>query len=310
MKLSRKALRRLEKGGYRLVGKNKHSAVKICRWTKKSLLEEGICYKQKFYEDIHGIKSHRCLQMTPSLPFCDNKCVFCWRDVNLNSPYWEGPADDPSEILDEAIEAQRSLLSGFKGNPEANKEKWDEAQNPGLAAISLDGEPTLYPKLDGLIEECYRRDIVPFLVTNGLHPDRLEEIREPAQLYISTVAPDGKTYKKICRPLVSRAWEKLNQSLEVMQSFDCTKVLRLTMVKGWNMKDPSGYGELIKKVEPDFVEPKGYMFVGHSRKRLKMENMPTHEEIKNFGRALERETGYTITDESEPSRVVLLSAEN
>lgn len=310
MKLSRNSLKRLEKGGYRLVGKNKHSAVKICRWTKKSLLEEGICYKQKFYEDIHGIQSHRCLQMTPSLPFCDNKCVFCWRDVNLNSPNWEGPADDPSEILDEAIEAQRALLSGFKGNPEANKKKWKEGQDPGLAAISLDGEPTLYPKLDGLIKKCFRRDIVPFLVTNGLHPDRLEEIREPAQLYISTVAPDEKTHGKICKPLVSRAWEKLNQSLEVMQSFDCKKVLRLTMVKGWNMKDPSGYGKLIKKAEPDFIEVKGYMFVGHSRKRLKMENMPTHEEIKDFSGALERETNYRIADESESSRVVLLSDEN
>ncbi|KXA95901.1 tRNA-modifying enzyme [candidate division MSBL1 archaeon SCGC-AAA259E19] len=310
MKLSKEASENLEKGGYRFLGENKHSAVKVCRWTKKSILDEGICYKQKFYEDIHGIKSHRCLQMTPSLPFCDNKCVFCWRDVDLNSPKWEGPPDDPSNILDEAIEAQRSLLSGFKGNPEANKKKWEEAQNPNLAAISLDGEPTLYPKLDELIEECYRRDIVPFLVTNGLHPERLEEIREPAQLYISTVAPDEETYRKICRPLVSRAWEKLNRSLEVMQSLDCTKVLRLTMVKGWNMKDPSGYGKHIEKAEPDFVEPKGYMFVGHSRKRLKMENMPTHKEIKDFGVALEGETAYQMVDESEPSRVVLLSAEN
>lgn len=310
MTLSPKEKERLVRGGYRLVGSHEHSAVEVCRWTKNSLLNEGVCYKQRFYEKIHGIKSHRCLQMTPSLPFCDNKCVFCWRDVTLNAPNWEGPADNPSEILDEAIEAQRTLLSGFKGNPKADKKKWEEAQTPNLAAISLDGEPTLYPKLSGLIEECSHRDIVSFLVTNGLHPKKLKNIKEPDQLYISTVAPEKKTYNKICRPHNPQSWEKLNESLELMPSFSSIKVLRLTLVKGWNLKDPSGYAKLIEKAEPDFIEPKGYMFVGHSRKRLEMENMPTHEDIRDFAEKLARETGYEIQDDYEPSRVFLLSANN
>lgn len=302
--------KRLEKGGYRLVGENEHSAVKICRWTKKSLLDEGICYKQKFYEDIHGIKSHRCLQVTPSLPFCDNRCKFCWRNVDLNSPIWEGPVDDPSEILDEAIEAQRSLLSGFKGNPDASGEKWKEAQDPNLAAISLDGEPTIYPKLGELIEECHHRNITPFLVTNGQHPENLEQIEEPAQLYISAVAPDKETYIQICRPLVSQSWEKLNRSLELMPSFGSIKVLRLTLVRELNLKNPKGYARLIEKAGPDFVEPKGYVAVGHSRSRLGPSYMPTFSEIKTFAEKLSEETGYKITDKSEPSRVVLLSSED
>lgn len=309
MALSSEAKERLERGAYRLVGENEHSAVKICRWTKKSLREEGICYKQKFYENIHGIKSHRCLQMTPSLPFCDNQCVFCWRDSDLNKPNWEGPVDDPSEIIDEAILAQRELLSGFKGNSQVNKEKWEEAQDPNLSAISLDGEPTLYPKLSGLIDEYYDRNIVPFLVTNGQHPDQLEEIKEPAQLYISAVAPDRKTYNKVCRPLVENSWDKLNESLELMPSFGSIKVLRLTLVKGLNLKNPESYAKLIEKAEPDFVEPKGYMYVGHSRKRLEMKNMPTHEEITQFAEKLEKLTGYKIINESESSRVILLKAE-
>ncbi|KXB06589.1 tRNA-modifying enzyme [candidate division MSBL1 archaeon SCGC-AAA382A20] len=308
MVLSPKEKENLENGGYRLVGSNEHSAVEICRWTKKSLLDEEICYKQKFYEDIHGIKSHRCLQMTPSLPFCDNKCVFCWRDSQINSPEWEGEVDDPSEILDEAIQAQRELLSGFKGNPDANKDKWREAQNPKLSAISLDGEPTLYPKIGALIEECRRRDIVPFLVTNGQHPKVLEKITEPAQLYISTVAPEKQTYLEACKPLVSHPWENLNQSLELIPSFDCVTVLRLTLVKDLNLKDPSGYAKLIDKAEPDFVEPKGYVAVGHSRSRLGPSYMPTHFEIKKFSKRLAGLTGYTITGEFEPSRVVLLSS--
>ncbi|MBS3815312.1 MAG: 4-demethylwyosine synthase TYW1 [Hadesarchaea archaeon] len=304
--LSHEDKEKLEDSGYRIVGSREHSAVEVCRWTKKSILNQGVCYKQKFYEKIHGIKSHRCLQMTPSLPFCDHQCVFCWRDVDLNSPDWEGKPDNPEEILDEAIEAQRLLLSGFKGNPNADKQKWREAQDPNLCAISLSGEPTLYPKLSELIQECHSRGITPFLVSNGQHPEKIREITEPSQLYISTVAPDKETYLKMCRPLVSDSWRKLNQTLELMPSLDCVKVLRLTLVKNWNLKDPASYAKLIEKANPDYIEPKGYMFVGHSRKRLEMNDMPTHEEIKDFAQKLSQETSYELVDESEPSRVVLL----
>ncbi len=308
MVLRSKDIEKLEEGGYRVVGDNNHSAVKVCRWTKKSLLDENICYKQRFYEDLHGIKSHRCLQFTPSLPFCDNRCEFCWRNIDLNTPHWEGSVDDPADILGQAIEAQRSLLSGFKGNPKANKEKWKEAQDPNMVAISLDGEPTLYPKLGGLIDECYSRDMTPFLVTNGMHPDRLEEVVEPAQLYISAVAPDEDTYGEICRPTTVDFWKRLNESLELMSSFGSVNVLRLTLVKGLNLKNPEGYARLIEKAEPDFVEPKGYVAVGHSRSRLGMDYMPTHEDIKEFAEDLSTITGFELSDEFEPSRVVLLSS--
>jgi len=55
------------------------------------------------------------------------------------------------------------------------------------------------------------------------------------------------------------------------------------------------------------VEPKAYMYVGFSRLRLGFENMPSHEEIRNFARDLAKETGYNFLDEAQDSRVVLLS---
>jgi tRNA wybutosine-synthesizing protein 1 len=306
MTIPAREIAELERAGYRFVGGHKHSAVEICRWTRKSILNQGFCYKQKFYHRFYGIESHRCLQMTPSLPFCDHKCLFCWRNVDLTCPSWKGNCDEPAEILDGAIEAQRRLLSGFKGNPKADRRKWQEAQNPTLCAISLAGEPTLYPKIGELIAECHRRRMTSFLVTNGQHPEVLKEIVEPSQLYISVVAPDEETYRRVCRPQRPDGWARLNESLELMPSFECRKVIRLTLVKGLNLKDASGYAKLIGKAEPDFVEPKGYIWVGYSRKRLAMENMPLHGEIKGFAGELARETGYSIVDESEPSRVVLL----
>lgn len=73
MAVPERELAQLESSGYRFVGEHRHSAVKACHWTRKSLLNRGSCYKQKFY----GIQSHRCLQLAPGLPFCDHRCVFC-----------------------------------------------------------------------------------------------------------------------------------------------------------------------------------------------------------------------------------------
>ena len=306
MALSTEEIDRLERSGYRVFGEHRHSAVEVCRWTRKSLLGQGHCYKQKFYNKLYGIESHRCLQMTPSLPFCDHQCSFCWRNTDLTYPSWEGPHDEPAEILDGAIEAHRLLLTGFGGNPDADQRKVKEARDPTLCAISLAGEPTLYPEIGGLISEVKRRGAAAFLVTNGQHPEVLRELEEPTQLYISVVAPDEATYREVCAPRAPGGWERLGESLELMPSFKCGKVLRLTMVRGLNMKDAAGYAKLIEKARPDFVEPKGYMFVGYSRERLKMENMPSHDEIKEFAGELARETGYEVADESEPSRVVLL----
>jgi len=93
-----------------------------------------------------------------------------------------------------------------------------------------------------------------------------------------------------------------------MPSLNCTKVLRLTLVENLNLKDPSGYGRLIRKAKPDFVEPKGYVAVGHSRSRLGTSYMPTHPQIKEFSKKLVKETSYEIVDDFEPSRVFLLSS--
>jgi tRNA wybutosine-synthesizing protein 1 len=49
------------------------------------------------------------------------------------------------------------------------------------------------------------------------------------------------------------------------------------------------------------------MYVGFSRLRLRFENMPTHEEIREFGVELAKETGYNVLQEASESRVVLLS---
>lgn len=304
-KIPKKFLDLYYKQGYRIVGKHQHSAVKICRWTRESLRKDRVCFKEKWY----GIESHRCLQCTPALFWCTHACQFCWRSTSATiGTDMNSQIDEPSEIIEGLIKYQRLLLTGFKGNFKVDKKKWKEAQNPTNAAISLAGEPTLYPKLSELIKEFHKRRMTTFLVTNGTRPDRLKNLEtEPTQLYISLCALDEETYLKVHRPLIKDGWKRLIESLELMKDFDCKTVIRLTLVKGLNMKNPEEYAKLILKAEPDFIEPKGYMWVGESQNRLPMNSMPFHEDILDFAKNLSELTGYKIKDEFKPSRVVLLT---
>ena len=234
----------LKKQHYELVGE--HSAVQVCRWTKKSLKDEGVCYKEKFY----GIKSHLCCQMTPAIMWCQNKCLHCWRAIELTlGEKLDGKIDSSKEIIDGCIKAQRKLLQGFKIDKhsskkqlsKANQKKYQEAQEPTQFAISLSGEPTLYEKIGGLISELRKRGKTSFLVTNGLYPEKLKDLKEknqlPTQLYISVNTSNKEEYQKFHRSSKKDAWEKLNESLEIMSKLKCRTVFRMNLVNDLNMKD-------------------------------------------------------------------------
>ena len=91
-------------------------------------------------------------------------------------------------------------------------------------------------------------------------------------------------------------------------------------MQGLNMLNPAGYAELLKVANPDFIEVKAYMHLGYSRKRLSREAMPAHRQVKEFASEIAEclaaaasdakanaNYNYRIVDESEISRVVLIS---
>lgn len=290
----------LKRQQYKLFG---HSAVKLCHWTKAGIYRNKPCYKQLFY----GIESHRCLQFSPTVAWCDQNCVFCWRPLTKFTQFPK-EFDNPAEIIDEAVRQQKILLSGYgEFREKIGEKKLKEANNPNNAAISLSGESTLYPKISELIQEFHKRQFTTFLVSNGLHPDVLSNMQMPTQLYLSLEAPNEKMHKAINAPLVKNSWQKLNQSLELMPSLKTRKAIRVTAIKSINMSNEKEFAKLIEKAEPDFAEIKAYMFVGYSRKRLEMDNMPLHLEVKQFADKINEHLGYHLAGESKPSRVVLLS---
>ncbi|MEM0093269.1 MAG: 4-demethylwyosine synthase TYW1 [Thermofilum sp.] len=294
------------RAGYRLVGS--HSAVAICRWARSAIKGGKLCYKSWY-----GIKSHRCIQMTPVLNFCDFACKFCWR-MHLPGRFKIPPGwrwDSPAEILDKSIVAQRLLLIGFKGNPAVSSERFLEAMFPRHLTISLDGEPLLYPKLAELVKEAKSRGLTVFLVTNGSIPVRLRELMrkdaQPTNLYLSVYGPNREVFEAVADPRIPRAWEMVNESLELLGKFgESRTVVRLTLVRGLNMVEPEGYAKLISKASPMFVELKGYTWVGESQKRLPITAMPEMRELESFAAKIAEHTGYSVKLTDEKSRVVLL----
>lgn len=294
-----------ERQGYRIVGN--HSLIKVCEWTKKAIKGVDTCYKCRFY----GIHSWQCVQMSPT-HLCDHRCVFCWRDTKYAYPAWQGPVDEPEEIIDGCIHEQIKYLQGFGGNPAVDKQRLEEMRKPRHFAISLTGEPTMYPRLPELIAGLHKRNITSYLVTNGTIPSMIKQLLDvqPTQLYVSLYGPNEGVYKKSAMPITLDGWSRLQETLALLPKFKRT-VIRMTLTKGYNMVHPELYAELFKTVHASFYELKAYMWVGHSRERLEVSNMPTHQEIQVFAQEITKHNPeLKIIDEKEASRVVLLARED
>jgi tRNA wybutosine-synthesizing protein 1 len=214
--------------------------------------------------------------------------------------------DPPDYIVEESLKAQKTLLTGYFGLPDRiSAKKLKEALTPSNVAISLAGEPTLYPELSELITLYKKKGMTTFLVTNGTNPDVLESMELPWNLYLTLAAPTESIYNVLCHPQM-KGWEKIMETVHLFSALKTQRVIRLTLVNHINMIHPDKYASLIEKASPDFVEAKAYMYVGYSRHRLTIDNMPSFEEITKFAQLLEKKSSYEIADSQKASRVVLL----
>ena len=406
-KITNEFVEKYTKTLYRIVGPNKHSAIKPCHWLEQRLMtgrDNRNCYKGVF-----GIQSHRCLQNTPSMPFCNHQCVFCWRDIELGtlgSKFIVDP-DEPKELVDEMIRhhqdiiknhlplrryldnyeimidimhfmllnpskhtinslsrelqissnkiaravnllknqkflhSQPSLLNHYvldgdiscciDSRQEAEKlinlELTDpddimaahgEAMNPNHAAISLDGEPLLYPEINGLVGEFRNRNMTSFIVTNSSMPRVIENMDIlPSQFYFTLAAPDEKTYQKTCRPMIKDGWNRILDTMNLIESLDCRTLIRLTAVKDLNISENliKEYVKIVEKANPNFFEIKGFTLQAKAlliKERLKSEGpiqdyFPDFNYLHKLALKFEEFSNFPIIYANETSRDILFA---
>ncbi|XP_067307202.1 S-adenosyl-L-methionine-dependent tRNA 4-demethylwyosine synthase TYW1 [Pseudorasbora parva] len=293
----------LTKQGYKLIGS--HSGVKLCRWTKSMLRGRGGCYKHTFY----GIESHRCMETTPSLA-CANKCVFCWRHhTNPVGTEWRWKMDPAEKIIQEAMENHRNMIRQFRGVPGVRPERFEEGLTVKHCALSLVGEPIMYPEINSFLRLLHQQNISSFLVTNAQFPEEIRNLVPVTQLYVSVDASTKDSLKKIDRPLFKDFWQRFLDSLRALGEKQQRTVYRLTLVKAWNVDELKAYSDLIALGQPDFIEVKGVTYCGESSaSSLTMANVPWHEEVIYFVQQLANLLpDYEIACEHEHSNCLLLA---
>ena len=153
---------------------------------------------------------------------------------------WKWKEDDPAMIVAEAVRLHVAMINECKGVPGVLEERWREAHTVRHCALSLVGEPIMYPRINELIGELHDRKISSFLVTNAQFPEAIRTLRPVTQLYVSVDAPNKDDLEEVDRPLFQDAWERLRESLVILREKKQRTVARLTLVKGHNEGDISG----------------------------------------------------------------------
>ena len=294
-------------------GVSDHSTVGLCHWTKKSFKHEGSCYKHKFY----GISTHSCMEFSPAGMYCENRCVYCWRPMEFYDSMKMEPENvaEPKEIMTKLMEERRKLIMGHYGDSRSDRQRLDESLKPSHYAISLSGEPTMYPKLPELIKYLKSLEATKsiFLVTNGQEPDMIQKLQDenalPTQLYLSTNAADYESFLRINKPKYDDSWQRWNKTLEMLKDLDTRTVLRITLIRDYNDKSEMipAFAKMLEESSPHFVEIKSYMHVGRSTNRLEHENMLEMDEVKKFSQEIVKQSKiFSVMDESYVSRIVIL----
>jgi tRNA wybutosine-synthesizing protein 1 len=255
--------------------------------------------------------------MTPTAMNCENRCIYCWRPTEfydtLKMP--ENLVDEPDMIINNLLEERRKLIVGHYGNTKCDKIKLDESLFPQHYAISLSGEPTMYPKLPNLIKYLKTLENTKsiFLVTNGQEPEMLQRLIDeealPTQLYLSTNASNKKMFTLVNRPRYTDAWDRWQKSLELLSEMDTRTVLRMTMIRNFNHSKNyiEEFADLLRRANPHFIEIKSYMHIGMSTERLENSEMLEMDEIRSFSLLLCQSLDtFSLMDESEISRIVVL----
>lgn len=196
-----------------------------------------------------------------------------------------------------------------------------EAHHPAHAAISLGGEPTVYPHIGEFVQKFRARGFTTFIVTNGVFPEIIEGWRRaefPTQLYVSLPAFSADSYRKICRSTFPDGWARLGRTLDMMRDLPTRTVLRLTVIKGLNDRAYDEYARLIARAAPDFVDLKGFTteaFALEIGRRLGHPGADAHDyfpemdDIERLAAALVERTDATIAARVPRSRDLLLRVE-
>merc|ERR1711977_290449 len=100
-------------------------------------------------------------------------------------------------IVDGAIDEHVRMIRTLKGVPGVQTERFADALTVRHCALSLVGEPIMYPRINELLGLLHSRKISTFLVTNAQFPEAIRDLRPVTQLYVSVDAPNKDDLEEV-----------------------------------------------------------------------------------------------------------------
>uniref|UniRef100_A0A9J8AXR9 Calneuron 1 n=1 Tax=Cyprinus carpio carpio TaxID=630221 RepID=A0A9J8AXR9_CYPCA len=92
------------------------------------------------------------------------------------------------------------MICQFRGVPGVRPERFEEGLTVKHCALSLLGEPIMYPDINSFLRLLHQQNISSFLVTNAQFPEEIRSLVPVTQLYVSIDASTKDSLKKIDRP--------------------------------------------------------------------------------------------------------------
>jgi len=200
------------------------------------------------------------IDLSPEKKRCNFDCLYC--ELEPSKPiceYKNYPKVD--EILKEVKEAIK--LHSFD-----------------VLTITSNGEPTLYPLLDELIDELKKLNYPLLILSNSstiYKKDIQNALKKLDIVKLSLDSADKKTFKKLDRPCNENLDEIIKGMVEFRKIYKKELIIEIMVVKNINDKEEEfkKLNEVLKEIKPDRVDissidrPPAYRVEGVSEERLR-----------------------------------------
>jgi wyosine [tRNA(Phe)-imidazoG37] synthetase (radical SAM superfamily) len=200
------------------------------------------------------------VDLSPDRKRCNFDCVYCELEPSKPVTFYDNP---PS--VDEIFEEVKDAVGKF---------------NFDVLTITSNGEPTLYPYLDELIDKLKTLNKKLLILSNSSAIDNPKIQNALKKLDIVKLSLDAVTpliFKKIDRPAKGIDIQKIIEGMiEFRRVFDKELIIEILVVKGINDKEDEfkKINDVLKRIKPDRVDistidrPPAYNVKGVSVKRL------------------------------------------
>jgi len=200
------------------------------------------------------------IDLSPDKKRCNFDCIYCELDPAKPIEEYENPP-----AFKEIFEEVKIAVSEFDFD---------------VLTITSNGEPTLYPYLDSLIDKLKTLDKKLLILSNSSTIYKKEIQNSLKKLDIVKLSLDSaieKTFKKIDRPHKNIDLSKIIEGIvEFRKVYGGELIIEILVVKGINDKDDEFrvLNEVLKKIKPNRVDistidrPPAYKVEGVSVERL------------------------------------------